>query len=484
MSNIKQDPLAYNDSVQIFQGTDDGSPAVISRKIACDFPNSDFNYIVVAVGEGIVDVSVDGLPEGLTYSEDGPDFELRIEEDKPIQTATTGRITGRYAKDTDHVFTITAKNAKGAVTEKVTIKPHDFLAPTPPMGWLSWEWWHEGVTQEKMKQTIDGLDKAGLAKFGYKYVVIDDGWQGHRVDDEPLPSNENFPDIKQLSDYAREKNFVLGIYTCPWINSYMGMEASGYHEEADVKQFVDWNIGYLKLDYRPWDVKHLSLWHDILRSSGKDIVFSFSNHGLVDGGAEFLSDVTDVWRTGRDIVSKWESVYRSVYTQYLEMEGWKYLRKGHWPDPDMLQIGKLRGDVELPENEQHFQMSMWAILPAPLLLSSDANSYNKFHLKLLTNEEVIAVNQDSLGLPAKPVVDGKLDVLYKPLADGTVAVGFFNPTESEAEITVNFAALGFTGNQQIRDIWKKQDLGKKPAYTASIGSHCARLFIVGVPDEN
>jgi alpha-galactosidase len=388
------DPLARRDSVQIFQGTDDGSPAVISRKIAVTAPGEDFQYIVVAVGEGSLDVKVDGLPDGLIYSEDGPRFDVRIEDDKPEQAAFTGKITGRYSGKNEHIFTITASNAKGSVSEKITIRPQPHLLPTPPMGWLSWEFLLESVSQEKMMEAIDGMHKAGLAKYGYKYVVIDDGWQGERVPGQPLQPNEKFPDMKALSDYAREKGFILGIYTTPWIISYAGYPGSGYHEVVDVKQFSEWGIGYLKLDYRPWDVKYLSFWQDVLREHGKEIAFSFSNNGIVDGGQEFLADITDIWRTGADIWGEWNRIKLCIYDQYLNVEGWKYFRKGHWPDPDMLQIGVLREGNEMPQNEQHFQVSLWAILPAPLLLSCDLNKLNDFHMSLLTNEEVIAVNQD------------------------------------------------------------------------------------------
>ena len=482
-SSSTLDPLRYRDTVQIFQGTDDGRPAIISRKVALLPPDGEFSYIVVAVGSGKVRVSVDGLPDGLVYSGDGPKFDVRSEEGKPEQTATTGRITGRLAGRTEQTFAITASNEKGSVTEKVTIRPHRCPAPTPPMGWLSWEWYRMDVSQEKMMRTIDGLYKAGLQKHGWKYVIIDDGWQqvlGTRTPGQPIRPNEKFPDMKKLSDHARKKGFILGIYTTPWSRSYGGLAGSGHYEALDVKQFAEWNIGYLKLDYRPWEVKQLSLWQDLLRSSGKDIVLAFSNNGLVDGGQEFLADIADVWRTGSDIGPTWQSLQMSVYTQYLDREGWKYLRKGHWPDPDMLQIGKLREGQELPHNLQHFQMSIWAILPAPLLLSCDAAGFDDFHLSLLTNDEVIAVNQDPLGLPAKPV-SGDPKILYKPLADGTTALGFFNPTDADIELSAPLEAIGRSGPQPIRDLWERKSLGEvRGNYTVKLAPFTARLFKVGV----
>ena len=156
---------------------------------------------------------------------------------------------------------------------------------------------------------------------------------------------------------------------------------------------------------------------------------------------EFLADITDIWRTGADIWGEWNRIKLCIYDQYLNVEGWKYFRKGHWPDPDMLQIGVLREGNEMPQNEQHFQVSLWAILPAPLLLSCDLNKLNDFHMSLLTNEEVIAVNQDSLGLPAKPV-KGDVKVLAKPLSDGSVAIGLFNNTDEDAELSFSLDDLG------------------------------------------
>ncbi len=476
--NQTTDPLAYRDRLQLFQGTDDGSPAVISRKIATTAPDEDFYYIVVAVGSGNLKVEVKDLCEGLTYSPDGPRFEIRQEEGKPEQKAITGIISGKYERDSEHIFSIAASNEKGTVTEKITIRPEEHLLPTPPMGWLSWEFYMDKVSQEKMMQAIDGLAEAGLAEYGYKFVTIDDGWQGTREQGKPLQPNEKFPDMKALSDYARSKEFVLGIYTTPWIRSYAGYPGSGYHEEMDARQFAEWNIGYLKLDYRPWDVKYLSIWHDALRKSGGNIVYSFSNNGMLDGGQEFLRDVCDIWRTGWDIIGNWERVKSCVYDQYLNVEGWKYLRKGHWPDPDMLQIGVLREGNEMPQNEQHFQMSIWAILPAPLLLSCNMHKLSDFHIGLMTNREVIAINQDSLGLPAKPV-NGDTKVLYKPLADGKVAVGFFNHTDEEMELSFKTEDIGLTGSKMVRDVWEKKDLGEMPKYRVMVGAHCARLFVVG-----
>jgi alpha-galactosidase len=420
----------------------------------------------------------------LAYLPDGPKYTLRQEKDKPEQVAVTGYIQGQYKSKKKHTFTITATNEKGSITEKVTIWPHKLVASTPPMGWLSWEFYLSDVSQEKMMKTIDAMAAAELNKHGWKYIIIDDAWQqalGTREQGHPIKSNEKFPDIKALSDYARKKGFVLGIYTTPWTRSYCGKEGSGHNETIDVKQFADWGIGYVKLDYRPWEVKQLSIWHDTLKQTGKDIVLSFSNNGIVDGGAEFLRDITDVWRTGSDIGANFGSIMTAAYTQYLDHDGWKYLRKGHWPDLDMLEVGLLREGIELPQNEQQFQVSLWSIIPAPLMLSCDVTKLTPFHLSLITNDEVIRVNQDPLGLAAKPVVKGDLHVLYKPLADGTIAVGFFNPDDDEKEISVSFKALGFKGSQTIRDLWAGKDLGTFSEYKEKIGSRCAKLFKVGKP---
>lgn len=476
------DRLANIDPLQIPQTNEDGSPAIISRKIALAPPDEEFKYIVVAVAEGLLNIRVENLPDGLTYSDCGPGFDLVIEEDQPLQVATTGTITGRYTGSGEHVFTITASNDKGTATQNVTIRPHGYLAPTPPMGFMTWEYMREGVSQEWVTRTIDAMDRLGLQKLGWKYVIVDICWQGERIPGEPLHPNDKFPDIKALSDYAREKGFILGMYTAPWTKAYFELEGSGHHEEVDVKQFVDWNIGYLKLDYRPFEIKQLSIWHDLLRESGKDIVFAFSNHGLVDGGGEFLSDICDVWRTGNDITGTWKTLHRSAYNEYLNLEGYKYARKGHWPDPDMLQIGPVHDGIELPQDEQHFQMTMWSIIPSPLLLSCDLEHLNDFHIGLLTNEEVIAVNQDLLGTPARPLDDEK-HILARPLNDGTWAVGFFNPTESELEISLTLSNLGFEGPQPVRDLWEKKNLGDVDKLSASVKPHCAKLFKAGNPKE-
>lgn len=481
MNEEIKDRLANIDPLQMPQTNEDGSPLIISRRIALAPKDGEFRYIVVAVAEGLLDIKVESLPDGLTYSDCGPSFDLVIED--PMQVATTGFITGRYTGRDEHIFTITVSNEKGSATQDVTIRPHDYLAPTPPMGFMSWEYMREDVSQKWMMETIDAMDRLNLQKYGWKYVVIDICWQGERIPDEPLHPNDKFPDIRSLSDCAREKGFILGIYTAPWTKAYFELEGSGHYEKLDVKQFAEWNVGYLKLDYRPWEVRQLSYWHDLVRSCGRDIVFAFSNHGLVDGGGEFLTDICDVWRTGNDITGTWKTLRRSVYDEYLNLEGYKYARKGHWPDPDMLQIGPVHDKVELPENEQHFQMSMWSIIPAPLLLSCDVMNLSDFHLSLLTNEEVIAVNQDLLGTPAKPV-DEQKHVLARPLADGSVAVGFFNPEDEELEIAVTLEQLGLDSPQPVRDLWEKKDLGTvDERFSATLAPHSARLFKIGNPSD-
>jgi len=477
------DPLRYADTIQIFQGTADGSPAIIGRKIALAPPDGDLMYIVVAVGSGSLKVTVEGLPEALAYLPGGPRYTLRRETDKPEQIAVTGYIRGQYKSQNKSTFTITATNEKATVAEKVEIRPRKLVAPTPPMGWLSWEFHGEGLSQPKLIQIIDGMAAAGLNRHGWKYIVLDDAWQqalGSRRPSQPIKPNEKFPDLKALSDYARQRGFVLGIYTTPWIRSYCGKEGSGHFEAVDARQFADWGIGYVKLDYRPWEVKQLSIWHDALRQTGKSMVLAFSNNGLVDGGAEFLGDITDVWRTGSDIGANFGSIMMSAYTQYLDHEGWRYARRGHWPDLDMLEIGPLREGKELSQNEQAFQMTLWALVPAPLMLSCDTTKLTQFHLSLITNDEVIGVNQDPLGMAAKPVSAGDLHVLYRPLADGTVAVGAFNPGDDEREIVIPFAALGFHGPQPIRDLWARRDLGTLSDYHVKVGPRRARLFKAGV----
>ena len=476
------EPLRYMDSVQIFQGTADGRPAVISRKITLASPEGDFQYLVVAVGAGELKVSVEGLPEALAYSPGGPKLALRRETGKPEQVAVTGYIRGQYRSPAKRTFIVTAVNELGNASQEVEIWPHRLVSPTPPMGWLSWEFYGEGVSQPKLIQIIDGMAKAGLNRHGWKYIVLDDAWQqalGSRRPGQPIHPNEKFPDMKALSDYARQRGFVLGLYTTPWIRSYCGKEGSGHSEAVDARQFADWGIGYVKLDYRPWEVKQLSIWYDALRQTGKDMVLAFSNNGLVDGGAAFLGDITDVWRTGSDIGANFGSIMMSAYTQYLDREGWRYARRGHWPDLDMLEIGPLREGKELSQSEQAFQMTLWALVPAPLMLSCDTTKLTPFHLSLMTNDEVLGVNQDPLGIAAKPVSAGNLHVLYKPLADGTIAVGAFNPGDDEREIVISFDALGFHGPQPIRDLWARRNLGTLPDYHVKAGPRTARLIKVG-----
>lgn len=463
-------------------------------------PGSPFLYTVPATGKRPMKFSADGLPQG-----------LRLD-------AANGRITGVLTQEGEHTVTLRATNTLGSAKKRFRIIVGEEIALTPPMGWNSYNAWGTDVDDQKVLRSARALVKYGLDQHGWTYLNIDDGWQGHRGG--PLnalqPDLKRFPDIKEMCDEIHGMGLKVGIYQTPWVSSY-GRRVGGSSENPDgawdaatmtqgpfnskvlpfaigkyhftvndAKQWAAWGVDYLKYDWAPNEVPETKEMYDALRASQRDIVLSLSNdttNTLFDQITE-VSKYANCWRIGGDIADNWESIREHGF----EGDKWApFARPGHWNDPDMFEIGANGGGhpKRLTPDEQYTHVSQWCLLAAPLLLGCDLEHLDDFTVGLLSNDEVLEVNQDSLGHQATRVASsGDWSVYAKTMEDGSRAVGLFNNGLLSAPVSVDWSSLGITGKQQVRDLWRQKNLGvfdgKFQSPVASHGVLLLRLTSVSV----
>ncbi len=349
------------------------------------------------------------------------------------------------------------------------------LAKTPPMGWNSWNKFHRNVDDKAVRGVADAMASNGMKDAGYVYVNIDDTWEGKRDASGVLQSNEKFPDMKALADYVHSKGLKIGIYSSPGPKTCAGFEGSFGHEEQDAKTWAAWGFDYLKYDWcsasQVYDVKSLPAVYakmgEALLTSGRPMVYSLCEYGWQDVGEWGARAGGNLWRTTGDIGDRWQSMMHLGFELQTGRE--KYAKVGHWNDPDMLEIGN--GGMTGDEYRTH--MSLWSMLAAPLLAGNDLRDMTKETQDILTNREVIAIDQDTKGVEGVRVAkDGDREVWEKPLHDGSHAVGLFNLGTEPAVVTANFTDLKLTGSHAVRDLWAHSDKGKvKDKFEATVPPH-------------
>ena len=363
------------------------------------------------------------------------------------------------------------------------------LAATPPMGWNSWNHFHRTIDDKTVRAQADAMVSTGMRDAGYIYVNIDDTWEGERDAEGNIQTNSKFPDMKALSDYVHSKGLKLGIYSSPGAKTCAGYEGSLGHEEQDAATYAKWGIDYLKYDLcglrtelkaaptpeaaHKMMVDAYIKMRDALRKTGRPIVYSLCQYGN-DAVWRWGTDVGgNLWRTTGDINDHYA---RMVDIGFSQAGLARFAGPGHWNDPDMLEVGN--GGMTGDEYRQH--MSLWVILAAPLLAGNDLTTMTPETIAMLTNREVIAIDQDRLGKQGDRVsAEGPLEIWAKPLADGSKAVGVFNRHATSLSIPVDFKQLGFRGSVEVRDIWQARDLGKmKDPYTVTVPPHGVVLLRV------
>jgi alpha-galactosidase len=351
------------------------------------------------------------------------------------------------------------------------------IAKTPPMGWNSWNYFYGKVTDKDIRDSADQIVSSGMKDAGYVYVNIDDTWQGKRDANGVLQANEKFPDMKALADYVHSKGLKIGIYSSPGPKTCAGYEGSLGHEEQDAKMYASWGIDYLKYDLcsfipavmqkqAPNDKAaqmHLMIaaydkMSKALKATGRPIVLSLCQYGW-DAVWEWAPALGgNLWRTTDDIQANWNSIY-TILSQQEGLQ--KYAGPGHWNDPDMLEVGN--GKLSLAENRSHF--SMWAMLSAPLLAGNDLPHMKPEINAILTNRDVIALDQDPLGKQADRVYsEGEVDVWKKQLSGGAVAIAVLNAgsdRQSTHPFHLDTKKLGLRGTVKGKDLWSGKEIELK-----------------------
>ncbi len=482
-------------------------PRINGAKVVGCRPGRPFLFVVPASGDRPMTFSAKGLPAGLQLDE------------------ATGVITGTVAERGDYAVTLRTKNARGKAERKLTIRCGDTIALTPPMGWNSWNCFASAITTEKVKAAADAMVQSGLINHGWSYINIDDFWEKNPGSDDPtlggpgrdaegrMVPNPRFPDMKALCDYVHGRGLKVGIYSSPGPTTCGGCLGSFDHELLDAQSYAAWGIDYLKYDWcsynpdqekkrtRPLDCgPWASAWKGAefekresvmlpyarmraaLDAVNRDIVYSLCQYGMGNVWEWNARVGGNCCRTTGDIVDTWGSMAGIGFAQAGHE---RFVSPGHWNDPDMLVVGKVGWGpnlhpTRLSPNEQYTHITLWCLLASPLLIGCDMTQLDEFTLSLLTNDEVIEVNQDPLGRQAGRIAkDGKTEVWAKQMEDGSQAVGLFNRGDDLATVTVKWSDLNLKGRHKVRDLWRQKDLGKfKDDYSIALPRHGAALVRV------
>jgi alpha-galactosidase len=355
------------------------------------------------------------------------------------------------------------------------------LARTPPMGWNSWNKFACNVSEDLIKQAADALVSSGMRDAGYQYVVIDDCWQVDRdAQGNIVPDAKRFPSgMKSLGDYIHAKGLKFGIYSDAGTGTCQNRPGGRGYEFQDARQYAAWGVDYLKYDWCNHSTQDsaasYAIMRDALKKSGRPIVFSLCEWGSTKPWL-WAKDVGNLWRSTGDITDKWDTGKKQDglgVVQILDLQDGlqSFAGPGHWNDPDMLEVGN--GGMTNTEYRAHF--SMWCLLAAPLMAGNDIRTMTREIHDILTNKEVIAIDQDPLGREGRRVKGARgLEVWARQLADGGRAVALLNRTAAEANISVAWTDLGYPDHlsAKVRDLWAMKDLGEKSgSFSAAVPSH-------------
>ncbi|KDP40460.1 hypothetical protein JCGZ_24459 [Jatropha curcas] len=358
------------------------------------------------------------------------------------------------------------------------------LALTPPMGWNSWNHFHCQINEKVVRETADALVSTGLAQLGYVYVNIDDCWGESKRDYQGnlVANKTTFPSgIQALADYVHSKGLKLGIYADAGLRTCTGKVAGSLgHEEQDANTFASWGIDYLKYDncYNN-DVKptvRYKAMSSALKKTGRPIFFSLCEWGDMRP-ALWGADVGNSWRTTDDISDSWEKMLKAADMNEVFAE---YAKPGGWNDPDMLEVGN--GGMKYNEYVVHF--SIWAVSKAPLLLGCDIRSVTNETMQIISNKEVIAINQDSLGVQARKVrMEGERDIWAGPLSGDRVVVLFVNRKPWISSMTAHWDDIGINpagAPVEARDVWEHRTLPTpfQEKLTTEVDPHACKLYVL------
>ncbi|MEU6796713.1 lectin [Nonomuraea wenchangensis] len=355
------------------------------------------------------------------------------------------------------------------------------LARTPQMGWNDWNSFFCNVNESLIRQTADIMVSSGMAAAGYQYVNIDDCWSTKSRDagGNLVPDPQKFPSgMKALADYVHSKGLKLGIYSSAGTTTCAGYPASLGYEQRDAALWASWGIDYLKYDncgdhQGRTGLQRYTAMRDALAATGRPILYSLCNWGQ-ENVWTWGMPVGNSWRTTGDIAANWNSVM-GILDQQVGLEA--YSGPGGWNDPDMLEVGV--GSLTATEGRAHF--SLWSLLNAPLIAGNDLRSMSAETRTILTNTEVIAVNQDWGGRQGHKISDnGNLEVWRKPMSNGSVAVVLLNRGTSTSTVSTTASALGLgqASSYSVRDLWAHTTSSSSGTISASVPGHGAAMYTV------
>ncbi len=405
-------------------------------------------------------------------------------------------VEGRVGRSGVYPLKVTASNAAGRAVREIKLVVGEKLALTPPMGWNSWNAFAHDVSAEKIRRTADAFERLGLADYGWTYILVDDGWQikadaeePHRDKDGRQLANGRFRDMKALAGYVHSKGLKIGLYSSPGPVTCTGYEGSLGHERVDARTYAEWGYDFLKYDWCSYgniakgetvELKYLYPYLTMgrhLRSCGRDIVHYACAYGFGNVATWGASVNAQCWRTTRDLFDFWGGVLAAMD----EMDDlWRFASPGGWNDMDMMVVGDVHwsgGRTRLTPNEQYTHVSMWAMGAVPMILGCDLDKIDDFTLSLVTNGEVIDVNQDALGAAAAKVQCGEgWSCWARPLEGGDYAVALVNEGQLEREVMFSLEKAGLEGSWAVRDLWRQRDEGEvERGYRAKVPGHATHL---------
>ncbi len=457
-------------------------------------PGHDFLFLVPHTGHAPVTLTAENLPTGLTMTQ-------------------AGVISGKMAATGEYKVRLTAKNSHGVAhrTLRLVAGEHK-LAMTPPMGWNSWNAYGMDNSAKRTMGSADAMISSGLAAKGFNYINIDDGWQNGRNAQGEILTTKKFGDMKKLADYVHSKGLRFGLYSSPGKKTCGQHTGSFGHVAQDAKTYARWGVDYLKYDWCSYgnevpqnpSLQQYMYPYELMRQSldavDRDIFFSMCQYGMGHvwtwGGRE------PVWgnsyRISGDINDSWGAMVNNGFRS--ERLLFPFAGPGHWNDPDMLVVGF--GSFEdgplhwskLTPGEQQTHITQWCMLAAPLLLGCNLEHLNKFTIDLMTNTEVLAVNQDEIGVQAQCINRDRgtgVEIWARPLWDGTVAVALYNlgllpakanvPSWEWLDMVLPRGQKVLRGQQPVRDLWKRKSLGQQAGLAMNVPAHGAIMLKIGQP---
>jgi alpha-galactosidase len=436
-------------------------------------PGNPFLYLIPATGKKPLVYKAQSLPDGLKLD------------------AATGIITGTVAQKGTYPVTFTVSNKLGSKTKEFTIVIGDKIGLTPALGWNSWNAWGLSVDDKKVRISAKAMADR-LSTHGWAYINIDDGWEAEqRLPDGKIATNGKFPDMKGLTDYVHGLGLRIGIYSSPGPRTCGGFLGSWQHEEQDAQTYGDWGIDYLKYDWCAYsevtppnpDLPALKKPYQVMRGAldkiNRDIMYSLCQYGwgnVWEWGAEIGGNS---WRTTGDIQDTWRSLSSIGFNQDKAAP---FSQPGHFNDPDMLVVGKVGWgpslhNTHLTYDEQYTHISLWSLLSSPLLIGCDMGHLDSFTLSLLTNDEVLAIDQDALGKgAARYIKNDNYQIWVKELKDGSKAIGLFNMSDKYQTISLDKNDQALKGFNKFRDVWQQKYVvttGK--TFSAKVAPHGVML---------